>query len=64
MHFKIYEQLEYVSKYLTLEAGDIILTGSPENSGPVEEGDLIEASLLDSGKVIANFKDTIQKDYK
>jgi 2-keto-4-pentenoate hydratase/2-oxohepta-3-ene-1,7-dioic acid hydratase in catechol pathway len=41
MHFKIYDQLEYISKYITLEPGDIIMTGTPEGSGPVEEGDLL-----------------------
>ena len=53
MHYKIYDQLEYISKYITLEAGDILMTGTPEGMGPVREGDLLEASLTYKNKVIA-----------
>ena len=60
MHFKIHEQLAYISKYMTLEAGDIIMTGTPEGVGPVEEGDLLEASLTYNGKILAEIRDTIQ----
>lgn len=53
MYFKIDEQLEYISKYLTLEAGDLLMTGTPEGLGPVSEGDKLEASLTYNGKVLA-----------
>ena len=62
MHFKIYDQLEYISKYLSLEAGDILMTGTPEGLGPVKEGDKLEGSLTYKNKVLATISDTIQKE--
>jgi len=43
--FKIPELLEYISKLFTLEAGDIIATGTPAGIGPIHPGDKIEASI-------------------
>lgn len=62
MHFKIFDQLEYIQKYITLEAGDILLTGTPEGLGPIKEGDHIEGTLTSQGKVLAKIIDTIQKE--
>ena len=62
MHFKIHEQLEYITKYMTLEAGDILMSGTPEGLGPVSEGDRLEASLTYKGKVLATISDVIQKE--
>lgn len=62
MHFKIYDQLEYLAKYMTLNPGDILMTGTPEGMGPVSEGDKLEAALTYKGKVLATIKDTIQKE--
>jgi len=64
MHFKIYDQLAYLSKHITLEAGDIILTGTPEGAGPVKEGDLLQASLTHKGNVLAHIEDTIQAEHR
>ena len=61
MHFKIFDQLAYVSKYMTMEPGDILMTGTPEGSGPVREGDLLQASLSVDGNVISTIEDTIQR---
>jgi acylpyruvate hydrolase len=30
---------------MTLEAGDILITGTPEGLGPIREGDHLEATL-------------------
>ena len=35
MHFKIHEQFDYITKHVTMEAGDILMTGTPEGLGPV-----------------------------
>lgn len=59
MHYKIYDQLQYLSKYMTLEAGDILMTGTPEGMGPIFEGDKLEAKLTYKGKVLATIEDTI-----
>jgi len=45
MIFKIPEMLEYITKYITLQEGDIIYTGTPEGVGPIYNGDQLEASL-------------------
>ena len=62
MHYKIPDQLEYISKYCTLEPGDIILTGTPEGIDAVEEGDKIDAQLSYKGKILATIQETILRE--
>jgi len=45
MMFRIPQLLEHVSSIMTLEAGDVILTGTPEGVGRVSAGDKITAGL-------------------
>ena len=61
MSIKIFDQLAYVSKYMEMHPGDILMTGTPEGSGPVQEGDLLQASMSYQGKVLATIEDTIQR---
>lgn len=49
MIFKIPKIIEYLSKYITLEPGDIIATGTPSGVGPIHPGDLLEASIKNIG---------------
>ncbi|GAG99464.1 unnamed protein product [marine sediment metagenome] len=44
MH-KIPFLVEHISSFFTLEAGDIIATGTPSGVGPVKPGDIIEATV-------------------
>ena len=37
--------IEFISEIMTLERGDLIMTGTPEGVGEIVEGDVIEASL-------------------
>jgi 2-keto-4-pentenoate hydratase/2-oxohepta-3-ene-1,7-dioic acid hydratase in catechol pathway len=37
--------LRYISQIMTLEAGDLIATGTPQGVGPVVAGDVIEVSI-------------------
>lgn len=39
--------VEIVSGFFTLEAGDLIMTGTPAGVGPVERGDVMKAWLAD-----------------
>ena len=45
MIFKPAFLVEYVSKYMTLEIGDIIITGTPEGVGTVDDGDKIRLEI-------------------
>lgn len=39
------EMVSYVSRYITLEPGDLLFTGTPEGVGPVRPGDKLEGFL-------------------
>ena len=50
MMYKIPEILSFVSDYVTLYPGDLILTGTPSGIGPVKFGDKLKANLLQDNK--------------
>jgi len=52
--FKIPTILEYITKFVTLEPGDLVLTGTPEGVGPVKSGDRIQCGI--SGIVEMSFE--------
>jgi 2-keto-4-pentenoate hydratase/2-oxohepta-3-ene-1,7-dioic acid hydratase in catechol pathway len=45
MIFSIPVLIEYISGIMTLEAGDLILTGTPEGVGRLAAGDLVEVEI-------------------
>ena len=47
MIYKIPHLISFVSQYMTLEAGDLILTGTPEGGSPVKKGQTIVCGLGD-----------------
>ena len=49
MLFGILELLSYASRMMTLEAGDLVLTGTPEGVGPLADGDALEVEVSDVG---------------
>ena len=51
MIFPIEELVAYISKYMTLEPGDVIATGTPEGVGPIKDGDVLEATIPGVGKL-------------
>ena len=51
MIFKIPRLMEYISSFLTLEKDDIIATGTPSGVGPIQPGDIIDASIEKIGKI-------------
>ncbi|KAJ2915240.1 hypothetical protein MD484_g5158, partial [Candolleomyces efflorescens] len=48
MMFKIPQLIEHVSSIMTLEEGDVVLTGTPPGVGEVKPGDFVECFLADS----------------
>jgi 2-keto-4-pentenoate hydratase/2-oxohepta-3-ene-1,7-dioic acid hydratase in catechol pathway len=45
MIFPVPVVLEYVTQFMTLEPGDIVITGTPEGVGALETGDQIEVEI-------------------
>ena len=45
MIFSVPRLISYISKYFTLEEGDLILTGTPAGVGPVADGDSLEVEM-------------------
>ena len=45
MIWRVPEVIAELSRYVTLVAGDLIYTGTPENVGPVRRGDLLQAHI-------------------
>jgi len=50
MLFRIPRQLSDISRVMTLEKGDIVLTGTPKGVGSVTTGDVMRAGLKVDGK--------------
>lgn len=51
MMFQIPALIEHVSSIMTLEEGDIILTGTPSGVGPVRPGQTITAGIVSVGDI-------------
>jgi acylpyruvate hydrolase len=45
MVYTIERIISFISEIMTLEPGDLILTGTPEGVGEIKEGDVLEAQL-------------------
>jgi 2-keto-4-pentenoate hydratase/2-oxohepta-3-ene-1,7-dioic acid hydratase in catechol pathway len=43
--FSVPAVLAYISAFMTLEPGDVVLTGTPEGVGPLQIGDVVEVSV-------------------
>ncbi|KAK5721036.1 hypothetical protein LTR15_007000 [Elasticomyces elasticus] len=56
MLFRIPRQLSDISKVMTLEKGDIVLTGTPKGVGTVQTGDVMECGLRIGGKEVEEAK--------
>jgi 2-keto-4-pentenoate hydratase/2-oxohepta-3-ene-1,7-dioic acid hydratase in catechol pathway len=53
MVFSVAEIIEFISRYMTLEPGDLIATGTPSGVGNLGAGDLVEIEIEGIG-VLAN----------
>lgn len=57
MIFDVATTIEFITKYMTLEPGDIISTGTPEGIGPVRSGDRIVSRIERIGEMVNMVKD-------
>ncbi len=53
MIWSVPEQIAYLSEHYTLEAGDVIFTGTPAGVGPVKPGDELHAGIDGVGELKA-----------
>ncbi|MDK9698605.1 MAG: fumarylacetoacetate hydrolase family protein [bacterium] len=49
--FSVGTLLHYVSQHITLEPGDVLLTGTPEGVSPLSNGDIVEVSINGIGSL-------------
>jgi acylpyruvate hydrolase len=56
MLFRIPRMLSDISKVMTLEKGDIVITGTPKGVGPVVPGDVMTAGIRVNGKELEEAK--------
>ena len=47
MIFRIPRLIQHISSIMTLEEGDLVLTGTPAGVGPLAAGDKVECALVD-----------------
>ncbi len=51
MVFPIADLLAFISSAVTLEVGDVVLTGTPEGVGPLSAGDIVEVEVVGWSRV-------------
>ena len=51
MIFSVPKVLSYISSFMTLEAGDVVLTGTPEGVGELKRGDKVIVAVEGVGKL-------------
>jgi 5-oxopent-3-ene-1,2,5-tricarboxylate decarboxylase/2-hydroxyhepta-2,4-diene-1,7-dioate isomerase len=51
--FGVAYQLADLSRLITLEPGDVVLTGTPANSRPMEPGDVVEVEIDGLGRLLS-----------
>jgi 2-keto-4-pentenoate hydratase/2-oxohepta-3-ene-1,7-dioic acid hydratase in catechol pathway len=52
MIFPVAEVLSYISRFMTLGPGDLVLTGTPDGVGPLAVGDHIEVEVEGVGTLM------------
>jgi 2-keto-4-pentenoate hydratase/2-oxohepta-3-ene-1,7-dioic acid hydratase in catechol pathway len=52
MIFDVPTLIEFISRYMTLEPGDIISTGTPEGVGPIGDGDNVTCLIRGIGELV------------
>lgn len=58
MIFPVEELVAYISKFMVLEPGDVIATGTPEGVGAVKDGDVVDIEIKGVGRLTNKVKGT------
>ena len=45
LHFSVNQIIEFVSRYVTLESGDVVMMGTPSDYGPLSDGDHVRIEI-------------------
>ncbi|KAJ2617764.1 hypothetical protein H4S08_000144 [Coemansia sp. RSA 1365] len=56
MIFRIPQLIHHISRIMTLEEGDLVLTGTPKGVGPISPGDSVVAGLEYQGQELSRIK--------
>ena len=51
--FPVAQVLAYISTFMTLGPGDLVLTGTPDGVGPMQVGDTVEVQVSGVGRLVA-----------
>jgi 2-keto-4-pentenoate hydratase/2-oxohepta-3-ene-1,7-dioic acid hydratase in catechol pathway len=51
MVFRVRQLVAYASSVMTLEPGDLLLTGTPAGVGPLQDGDEVAVSIEGLGEL-------------
>ena len=55
MIWNVPEMISYLSKLITLRAGDLIMSGTPAGVGPVKPGDRLEGHVDGVGDLTVSY---------
>jgi fumarylpyruvate hydrolase len=56
MIWNVPETISYLSKLITLRAGDLIMSGTPAGVGPVKPGDRLEGHVDGVGELTVTYR--------
>ncbi|MGZ5151397.1 MAG: fumarylacetoacetate hydrolase family protein, partial [Burkholderiales bacterium] len=56
MIWNVPETISYLSKLVTLRAGDLIMSGTPAGVGPVKAGDKLEGHVDGVGELTVTYR--------
>ena len=56
MIWSVPEQINYLSSLITLQAGDLIFSGTPSGVGPIKAGDKLEGHVDGVGNLVVMYK--------
>ncbi|CAD8138876.1 unnamed protein product [Paramecium pentaurelia] len=60
MYYKIADLICYISKFMTLNPGDLVLTGTPHGVGPLKQNDQLNGILKQDDTILARIDLQIQ----